>query len=217
MRIRRCGNSVARLVVILAVVCYAIPVRADEEATEILERVRETYDEIEDARILFSQSVSFERTGLEQRSSGTLYLKKDDHYRLEMGDRTVVTDGKTVWSYSHATGQFIIDYFEMDKRSLSPEQVLTGAPEDFGASVIGAGDSADEVILKLTPRNDHSFLTGMKLWIDQDGWTIKKVELTEFSGKKTVYQILELETNSGLGDELFGFPPPEGAEVVDLR
>ncbi|MDH4070164.1 MAG: outer membrane lipoprotein carrier protein LolA [Ignavibacteria bacterium] len=216
MGIRNAGTSAARAIMLIALLFSFVSVRADE-AAEILERVRETYDDIDDARILFSQSVSFERTGLEQRSSGTLYLKKDDHYRLEMGDRTVVTDGNTVWSYSQSTKQFIIDNFEMDERSLSPEKVLTGAPENFGSSIIGPGESADQIVLKLTPRDDHSFLTGMKLWIDEDGWTIKKVELTEFSGKKTVYQIVELETNLGLGKDLFVFSPPEGAEVVDLR
>jgi chaperone LolA len=193
--------------------------RADDTASEILGKVRERYEEIEDAEIVFSQEVTFARSSLEQKASGRLLLEKENRYRLELNDQTVVTDGVAVWSYSAATGQVVIDAFKADERFLTPEKVLTGAPDDFSASVLERHESGrgETVVLKLTPRSDDSFVTSLKLWVDADSWLIRQVELLEFSGKKTTYTISKLNTNIGLPADTFSFTPPEGAEVVDLR
>jgi len=193
--------------------------RADESAKEVLGHVREKYEDIADARLTFSQTVTFSRTGLEQRSSGTLFLKKEHHYRLEAGDRTVVTDGTTVWSYSRASGQVIIDHFEMDERTLSPEKILTGAADDFEAVSLGeeAEDGLNRVVLKLTPKSGDSFVASMKLWIDDGRWLIRKAEVSELNGRTTLYQIIEIDLNTGLDEDVFRFSPPEGADIVDLR
>ncbi len=192
---------------------------ADEPASEILDRVREEYDKIDDAEISFTQDVTFARTKLDQKSSGKLFLRKGNQYRLEFNDRTIVTDGKSVWSYSRATNQVIIDLFKMDERTLTPEKILTGAPADFSATVLEheTADGSKQVVLKMTPTNDNQSVTSLKLWVDESSWLIRKVEVMEFSGKKTTYTISELKSNIGLDAATFSFVPPQGAEIVDLR
>jgi outer membrane lipoprotein-sorting protein len=69
----------------------------------------------------------------------------------------------------------------------------------------------------MTPKSDGLAVTSLKLWVDEDDWIIRKAELIEFSGKKTLYTINDLKANTGLEIGLFSFTPPEGAEVVDLR
>ena len=205
---------------LLLAITAAVPgLRGDETASDILAEVRERYEDIDDAEILFSQKVTFSKTGLEQENSGRLLMKKENRYRLELNDQTVVTDGATVWSYSQSTGQLIIDVFKTDERFLTPEKVLTGAPDDFSATVLDRERSGKTTlaVLKLTPRDDDSFITSLKLWVDEDTWLIRRAEILEFSGKKTTYTIKELNTNVGLPADTFSFTPPEGAEVVDLR
>lgn len=206
-------------ILVLTTVIATPGLRADETAAEILERVRERYEKIEDAEILFSQEIIFSKTSLEQKSSGRLLLKKENMYRLELNDQTVVTDGSTVWSYSRATEQVLIDSFKVDDRFLTPEKVLTGGPDDFSATLLEREKSGKTglVVLKLAPRSDDSFITSLKLWVDEDSWLIRQVEVLEFSGKKTTYIISDLNTNIGLPADTFSFIPPEGAEVVDLR
>jgi chaperone LolA len=210
-----------RIFLILSFASFAVvsTLSADDSATEILAEVRDRYEEINDAEILFSQEVTFSKTPLEQKASGRLLLKKENMYRLEMNDQTVVTDGATVWSYSKVTQQVIIDVFKTDKRFLTPEKVLTGAPDDFTATVLEreVSGGTDLVVLKLVPRTDDSFITSLKLWVAEDDWLIRRVETLEFSGKKTTYTVRELKTNIGLPADTFSFIPPEGAEVVDLR
>jgi outer membrane lipoprotein carrier protein len=216
------GPVLNQFVVLLAVMLLSSQAglsQADEGARDVLEKVKRKYDTIQDARLKFSQRVTFERTNLEQSSKGTLFLKNGNRYRLELGEQTIVTNGAIVWSYSQATNQVIIDKFKMDERLLTPEKVLTGAPEDFIPSSLGKeriGDM-DVIALKLVPRDDRSFLSLLKLWVDVSSWLIRRAEVVDANGKTTEYEIEDVKMNIGLDDDLFVYEIPPGADVVDLR
>ena len=124
-----------------------------------------------------------------------------------------------MWSYSIPNNQVLIDQFKMDERSLSPEKILVSTPTDFSATLVGKEKvgKIETVVLKLVPKNDQSFVKSMKLWIDDRDWFIKKVELSDVSGKETSYVVNAVRFNIGLEDSRFTYQIPDGVEVVDLR
>ena len=193
--------------------------RAADEAEEILTKVKHKYDSIRDAEMKFTQHVRMAVAGVEQRVEGTLQLKKENKYRVEMRDQTIVTDGETVWSYSDVTKQVIIDRFSVNERTFSPERLLTAAPSDFEAVVLGRErlGKIPTVVLKLTPRQDNSLIRSLKIWVGENDWLIRKVEMEEIGRKLTTYTVSDLEIDPGLPDARFTFEVPEGAEIVDLR
>jgi len=213
--------AVRKLVVSVLVGVHTLygSVSAGQTAQEILEKVRRKYDSIEDARFDFSQKITFSMTMIEQTMSGTLFLKKTNKYRLELDDQTIVTNGRTVWKYSMPQNQVIIDTFKMNERSLSPERILAGAPEDFFSTLLGKGKigKSDVVSLKLVPKSDDSLIKSLKLWIDESSWLIRKVELLDVNEKQTVYLVNDVKINVGLQDSYFTYQIPDGSEVVDLR
>jgi len=198
---------------------FAGMLQAGETAEDILEKVRKKYDSIQDAELRFSQHVKFSMGRIEQDVQGKLFIKKDNKYRVEFEAQTIVTDGKTVWSYSARNQQVLIDNFKLDERSFSPEKILVAAPADFSANLLGREKigKTDVVVLKLVPRGDDAFVKTLKLWVNENDWLMKKVELTEVSGKETSYFVNDIKVNIGLQDSRFIYQIPEGAEVVDLR
>ena len=211
-----------RNVVIFLLVLLSAPVsliRADESAQELLEKVRRKYNAITDAQLKFSQRVTFGVSKIEQKTSGTLFLKKENKYRLELNGQTIVTDGKTVWSYSASNNQVLIDNFKVDERSITPERILAGAPGDFSAFIVSHEKlgKTDVVVLKLVPGDEGSVIKSLKLAVDESTWFIKKVELVDVNGKETEYLINELHVNTGLLNSRFTYEIPQGVEVVDLR
>ncbi len=194
--------------------------RAADDPQEILGNVRKKYDTIRDAELRFTQHTRFPGTTLEQRSKGTLLLKKDHKYRIETEDQTVVTDGETVWSYSAANRQVLIDRFKLTDRSFSPERILGGGAADEYAAVVKGREKAGTiecVVLHLTPRGEGSLLAGLRLWIDPSDWLVRMAELTDVNGKITTYTVSDIKLNPGLSDSRFVMQIPEGAEVVDMR
>jgi chaperone LolA len=188
------------------------------DAREIIENVQERYEDMTDATITFSQSVRFKVSKAEQTVKGTLLFKKPNKYRIETEERTVVTDGKTSWSWSPRNRQVVIDNYKEETHSLSPEQLLLSYPKDYISTFIGeeklAGQSA--YVLKLTPKEEGSFATAMKIWVARD-WLIRKVEITDVNGAVTTYVIEKIAIDQKLADSGFNFQVPEKAEVIDLR
>ncbi len=192
---------------------------ASQKADDVLEKVRKRYDAVTDAELRFSQKVLFPMTKVEQQSSGTLFIKKKNRYRVEMDDREIVTDGQTIWSYSPTNNQVVIDKFKQDEQSLSPEKILVGTPDNFTATVVGEEKlgSYQTTVLKLVPRDEQSFIKSLRLWVDQKEWMIRQVEVVDLSDKQTTYSVLQVRTNTGLPDSRFVYTVPKGADVVDLR
>ncbi len=156
---------------------------------------------------------------LEQTTAGTLLTRKGNKYRVELEQQTIVTDGVTVWSYSAAQQQVLVDRFEQDERSLSPDRILSGEAADLAPALIGRETlgKTETVVLKLTPRDETALLKWLKLWVSESDWLVRKAELVDLNGKETVYQVLDIKINTGIPDARFTFVAPAGVEVVDLR
>ena len=95
------------------------PAFADSpSARDIINKVQDKYNRTEDAVIKFTQTVKYPLSKLSKTTEGTMYLKKGNMYRIDTGDRVIVTDGKTSWIYTPASNQVIIDKFRDDKTPL---------------------------------------------------------------------------------------------------
>jgi outer membrane lipoprotein carrier protein len=206
-------------IVLMAVIVVSQGFAAEETAEGVLDKMKGRYDEIVDLQMKFSQKTTFELSSVQQEMEGTLFLKKQNKYRIETNGQTIVTDGETVWSYNPATKQVLIDHFKLDANAITPERILGAAPQDFATSLLGTQKlgKTDVYVLKLIPRGEQSMVKSMKLWIDHATWLIKKAELTDVNGKVTEYTVTDVKVNSGLADGRFVFQAPEGSEIVDLR
>lgn len=203
----------------LLLVAAAMSGYAADTAQDALDRVHKKYDQLDDAEVRFTQKVKFAVAKLEQEVSGTLQFKKPGKYRVEFEGQLVVTNGETVWSYSGQNNQVLIDRFKPDEHSLSPERILTAAPEDYAATFIGREKTArgEALVLKLVPRSASSLVKSMKLWVHESDWLIHRAEMLDQHGKETSYQVLSFKTNSGIPDSRFVYQVPAGVEIVDLR
>jgi outer membrane lipoprotein carrier protein len=209
------------ILVSIAIVPGLFPVRlpAEDPAKDIIEKVQKKYAKINDAVLHFSQKSTFSLSKAEYVSSGVLYMRKTNHYRIVTDDRTFVTDGKTVWSYSPANKQVLVDTYKEDPRTFSPERFLLSVPKDFYSAILSREklQGKDVVVLKLTPKNDDASMKSLKLWIDDGEWLLWKAEVVDMNDNLTEYTVSDIRLNPTLADSTFTFVPPPGAEVVDLR
>ncbi len=209
------------VICIVGMITLAVPPAAtsQDDAQEVLEKVRQKYESVTDAELHFSQKVKFPLSKLEQSVSGTLFLKKERKYRVETPNQTIVTDGSTVWSYSPASQQVLIDRYKENEGSLTPERLLTGAAGGFQPALVGKGrlGKSDVVEIKLIPLSDQGLISAVRLWIDEHDWMVRQAEIVDANDKETTYTVQQSRINIGLPDSRFSFQPPEGTDVVDLR
>jgi outer membrane lipoprotein carrier protein len=200
-------------IIIITPVLYA---QDNITAQEIIQNVQNVYKDISDAKASFTQTVKYGKSKA-QSSSGTLYIKKENKYRIETGSQTIVTDGTTSWAYSPSKKQVVIDNYKETGNSFSPNKYLFQYPENFYSDLSGTENlSGKEVyVLKLKPR-ESGYVKSAQLWVDKSDWIIKKIYIVT-DESTTTFNVKNVQLNVGTSNSKFTFSPPEGVEVIDMR
>lgn len=201
---------------LLILLLFIFNVSFAQDAQEIIKKVQDKYKGISDGKASFSQSIKFS-SGKTSSSSGTLYIQKENKYRIETKGQVIITDGVTSWSYSAGKKQVVIDNYKEDGNTFSPNKFLFKYPENFysdyeGEEKIGENDC---YILKLTPRYKGS-VKSCKIWVDKTASLIRKININS-SESNITYSLKNIDLDAGVSSSKFSFSPPEGTEVIDLR
>ncbi len=187
-----------------------------QDAQEIIRNVQSKYENITDAKATFTQTLKGSG-GKANSSSGVIYIKKNDKYRIEAAGQIIITDGTTSWSYSPKRKQVIIDNYSDNGNSFSPNKFLFNYPENFYSDLEGEENvgGVDCFVIKLTPRNPGS-VRSAKIWIDKNEDLIRKINIVTNESTNT-YSLKDISLDEGISSSKFSFSPPEGVEVIDLR
>jgi chaperone LolA len=201
---------------------FAMETTAQEKeltVKQVTEQLHHRYEMIDDALIQFEQHVKFGFSNIEQDFSGRLKMKKPKHYCIESEHQTIVTDGTTVWAYSSANNQVIVDKYKENSNSISPEQFMLNLPANYYASLLGREklSTGNVVLLKLVPKDDRSFVKSVKISVEENSWMVRKIVILDVNETETTYTVKDIKLNTNIKDKIFTFETPEGAEVVDLR
>jgi chaperone LolA len=186
---------------------------------QVTEQLQHRYEMIDDAVVQFEQRVKFGYSNIEQNFTGTLKMKKPKHYRVESEHQTIVTDGTTVWAYSTANNQVIVDHYKENSNSISPEQFMLNLPTNYYASLLGKEKQAtgNIILLKLVPKDDRSFVKSVKISVEENGWMVRKIMILDVNETETTYIVRDIKLNTNMKEKVFTFETPAGAEIVDLR
>jgi len=72
-------------------------------------------------------------------------------------------------------------------------------------------------VLKLVPKDDRAFVRSVKVWVDGEQWSARRILIVDVNDTETTYTIRDLKLNTNVSLKTFTFVPPAGTEVVDLR
>ena len=94
-------------------------------AEAITKKMQQRIDKVEGLSAEFSISTYMAALNQHRESSGQLYiLRKKRKLRLEQADQTIVSDGKSVWTYIPVNQQIIVMPAEASKAGIRPDEFL---------------------------------------------------------------------------------------------
>ena len=191
-----------------------------QNVKDIIEEVQDTYDDLDDISANFKRIESFKLTGSVNETTGKIFIKSGVMYRFESEDQTIVTNGKTVWTYNAITKQLIIDNVSEDSGALLPRDMLFKYPKEYYSTLLNEESLNGQkmYVVKLDPReNVHGYIKSMKIWIDDDNWYIHRIETTDLNDNVSKFEITHIAVNKDLKDSFFTFTPTADMQVVDMR
>ncbi len=194
---------ISLLVVLLSTVGFT------QNAESVLKSLQNKFDSITDLTADIAQ-----KNNGQSSLTGKMYFKKENNIRLEVGNQTIVSDGKTSWNYNKKNKKVIIsDYDEAGSGLLSINYLVYQYPSECDLSLSTEGSSQ---ILNLKPKSKKNNLGEVKLYISKENLIDKAVISNPGNGTMEV-SFSNYKLNQDLSDSRFSFTTPEGTTVVDLR
>lgn len=186
---------------------------------EILRQIRRTYERVTSFQAEFDQTFEWKLAGTVQQMHGRFLMEKPNRFRIDTEVQTVVTDGRTVWSYSPATQQVIINDYDPSTMPLRPDNFLFAFPNERQITYVGQEQFAGATcqVIDIVPQDSTLGIQTMRVWVDGRTWTARKVQYTSISRDVTTYVLKNVNMNADLPDSVFRFPIPDGTDVVDFR
>jgi outer membrane lipoprotein carrier protein len=157
-----------------------------------------------------------------QNSRGRIFHRSPDRFLMRFtepqGD-IIVADGRYFWMYypSNDPRQVIRSPMSAGGQRVDlHREFLSNATERFSATRTGSetvGGRAAHA-LTLTPRSASPYRR-VRLWVDAEDFLVRRFEIVEQNDTERRLELSNLRTNVTLGDDLFRFTPPPGAEVFE--
>ncbi|GAB4289484.1 MAG: hypothetical protein Kow0098_07490 [Ignavibacteriaceae bacterium] len=194
--------------ILSAILLITFSLNAQSDAENLLNKLREKFDNINDLVVNFSQFAG------SQSLSGKLYYSDKDKLRVELGNTVLISDGITNWNYNKSENKVIISASnQSDGSAISLKTLLYDYPER--CSLKSETDSGQEVLL-LIPEDGSLNFRSARLWVNDQN-LIDKVLLEDNFGNSTSIKFGGYLMNTGIKDYIFTFQKPEGCTVIDLR
>ncbi len=189
-------------------------------AEAITKKMQQRIDKVGGLSAEFSISTYMAALDQNRESSGRLYiLRKKSKLRLERADQTIVSDGKSVWTYIPANQQIIVMPAEDSKAGIRPDEFLFFYTNQYTHTLIG-DEMIDGVVhyeLHLKANTVLADFPELRIWVDSGEWLTRRVLYADDMGSETVVQFTHIRLNPDMPSGTFTLSAPEGVEVVDLR
>ena len=202
----------------LSYILTASPIHAIT-GQEVVEKVHTKFEKLSTLSARFEKTFEWKLAKEVHKSKGKLYIKKPDRFRIETESWVMCSDGVSVWTYSEANEQVLISDASESKEALTPQAFLFQYTEGYQAEYEREEKVGKRTcyVVKLTPKEQATFVTEMTVWVNKKNGLTQKVTYTDINGNVTIYQLSLVQIDKQLDDALFRFDAPEGIEVIDMR
>ncbi len=165
-----------------------------------------------------SLQANFVQTSGGQRMNGTLAVR-GNAFRLDLDEQVLVTDGRTMWSYTEDDRQVVVQDYDEGQVGFSVGQLFTDYLRVFRATgatkATISGVQYD--VLSLRPRTSGSSVRDATLYVRSSDAVPTRVRVHDRNGGTLQFDVSNVRLNRSLASSTFRFEAPRGTEIVDLR
>ena len=198
----------------LVIVLSAPPVAAGEGK----DRLTAFYQETQTLKAQFQQKVVGPEGGVQERSGGTVWIQRPDHFRWDYKrpyEQLIVANGRTVKFYDPEMNQVTVRSYRRGMGH-TPSMVLAGGgqlEEHFHVRDQGVTDALAWVVLE--PRDpDQAGFRKARVGLASNPVQVRRLEFTDSFGNRTRIRFRDIRINPALEAERFQFQAPAGTDVL---
>ena len=208
------------MIAILALQQSVFLFASDDKANEIIKEVKKEYDDIKTFHAEFTQTFHWILADNINEQHGTIWLKGKEKFKIVTEDQTIVSNGKTIWTYSQFNNQVIIDDLEKSGEDIRlPKDLFFKYSEQYKPSYVDRETVFNQEcdVLELTAKTEDIFIKYMKMWINKKTLIPIKILQIDLNKNENTYFLKNIELNKPLEDNFFDYKIPDSVEVIDMR
>ena len=188
-----------------------------QSAKDVMDKMRDVLRKQKEISISYEQSFSWKSSNSVSKTVGKLDMKDLNKLRLQTDDQTLVSNGEVLWTYSPFTNQVVINKIDKSGGTILPSDFLFEYPKDYNSILVDEDKFEGEYLILLTPKDRSSFVTTIRIWLDDEDFLIRNIEYKDINGNVTSWEVTEIDIEPNFDESHFEFNMPSGAEVIDLR
>jgi len=197
-----------KIVLIISILVITTSLNAQNNGEAYLKSLQDKFNTIQDFTANVNQSVDGKSV-----LSGKIFFKKENNFRIEFGNSTIVSDGITSWNFNKKENKVIITDYEEDGSLFSINFLVY----QFPSQCTLAGESDGNLRkLTLTPKSRTSNLGEVILWINNND-LIEKLQTNDLASGVVELSFSNIKINQNLPLSNFQFTAPQGSRIIDLR
>ena len=207
----------------LAIILFTVvsaQAQSDARAHEILKGVSAKYKSFNSLEADFTLTLDNPSEKIKDTQKGTVALK-GNKYKVEIGGQTIVSDGKTVWTYLKDANEVQITEATNDKDAITPTNIFTVYEKGFKSKFLEEKkvDGKTIQVIELVPEDSKKPFFKVQLNIDKADKMIQSAKLFDKNGNHYIYTLNNIKPNSVANESIFTFNTTKypKIEVVDLR
>lgn len=192
---------------------------AQQNADELLKKVIDKTKTYSALKIDFEYRMLNTDAGIDEVKEGVVNVK-GDAYKLIMAGQTVISDGKTIWTYLEDSEEVMVSDAAEGEDNITPSRILTSYYEDHKISYVK--NRRNEVVgqetVELKPQEGKKFVK-IQITIDTDNLQIKSFSIFDNGGNEFVYKLKSMEEMKVIEADFFTFNKADypDVDVIDMR
>jgi outer membrane lipoprotein-sorting protein len=190
----------------------------DPKAVAMLDEVSAKTKSYKSIKVEFSYTMENAKAKINETKTGTLLIS-GDKYKMVAAGQTVISDGKTIWTYLKESNEVQINTVDNKDDALTPSKLLSSYNANFKSRIIkDKNTDASTESVELIPNTSKNFTKAI-LGIDKAKKQVKSFTLFDKSGNTFTYKITRFLTDQPVttGDFSFEQSKYPGVEVIDMR
>jgi outer membrane lipoprotein carrier protein len=214
------GNFIKSLLFIILIFnLQSLYAQKGKDAETILKELTEKTKSYKTIKVDFTYNMDNPDAKIHESEKGTLLLE-GDKYRLNIAGQTVISNGKTSWTYISDANEIQVNTVEDNEDAITPNKLLSSYYENYKSKLIGEESKGGQTyqIIELKPSEDKSY-SRIELTINKELKRIAKIAIQDKNGNTFSYIVNDFKPDVPVKASDFTFDPKEfpGAEVIDMR
>lgn len=213
-------NSI-RFIVTIILLIYAMNISAQNNATQILDKAADTFEQANGISAEFSLHVRGDVQQVSESFEGIIQMKADK-FTLKTPDAYVWYDGKTQWTYMTRNEEVnVTEPTGEELQYTNPVLLLSMYKKGYTATYKGESTAANGKTaydIELTPKKKGDIVK-VSLQIEKSSSLPARVVIDAKNGTYTMIQINKVTTALNQPDSFFVFDKESypDADIIDLR